>query len=173
MSLHFKTCRIRKTPIADIGWQHPLPAKDTLQRRHDPCDIQPPGLHRKVSLSCTKAEGQPHKISRCIRSKQQAPDSGDSCQAGQRRTKSYWTGQDKTPAERRSAMTWAQRLKRVFNIDVEICTHCGGPAKVIACVEDQQIIDKILSHLKKKDRLPSLPNVLPETRAPPSASLFY
>jgi hypothetical protein len=26
-------------------------------------------------------------------------------------------GQDKTPEERRTAMTWAQRLKRVFNID--------------------------------------------------------
>jgi hypothetical protein len=26
-------------------------------------------------------------------------------------------GQDKTPEERRSAMTWAQRLKRVFNIE--------------------------------------------------------
>jgi hypothetical protein len=63
--------------------------------------------------------------------------------------------QDKTDGERRAAMTWAQRLKRVFNIDVETCTHCGGPVKVIACIEDQQVIDKILSHLKKKDGLPS------------------
>jgi len=50
--------------------------------------------------------------------------------------------------------------------------HCGGSAKVIAdtsdrFIEDQQIIDKILFHLKKKDRLPSLPNALPETRAAP------
>jgi len=82
-------------------------------------------------------------------------------------------GQDKTPTERQSAMTWAQRLKRVFNIDVETCSHCGGPAKVIACIEDQQLIDKILSHLKKKDRLQSLPNALPETRAPPQTTLFH
>ena len=81
-------------------------------------------------------------------------------------------GQDKTP-ERRTAMTWAQRLKRVFNIDVESCAYCGGPAKVIACIEDQQLIGKILSHLKKKDRLPSLPNTLPETRAPPQTTLFH
>ena len=79
--------------------------------------------------------------------------------------------EDKTPDERRSAMTWAQRLKRVFNIDVEICSRCGGTVKVIAntsdrCIEDQQVIDKILFHLKKKDGLPS-PDVLPETRAPP------
>jgi hypothetical protein len=78
--------------------------------------------------------------------------------------------EDKTPDERRSAMTWAQRLKRVFNIDVKTCVHCGGSVKVIACIEDQQVIDKILSHLKKKDRLPSSPDALPETRAPPQVA---
>jgi hypothetical protein len=40
--------------------------------------------------------------------------------------------QDQTPAERRAAMTWAQRLKRVFNIDIETCRECGGAMKVIA-----------------------------------------
>jgi hypothetical protein len=34
-----------------------------------------------------------------------------------------------TPAERRAAMIWAQRLKRVFNIDIETCS---GTVKVIA-----------------------------------------
>jgi hypothetical protein len=70
------------------------------------------------------------------------------------------------PVERRTAMTWAQRLKRLFNIDVEACTHCGGSVKVIACIKDQQVIDMFLFHLKKKDGLPSS-DVLPETRAPP------
>lgn len=68
-------------------------------------------------------------------------------------------------------MTWAQRLKKVFNIDVETCAHCGGSVKVIACIEDQHVIDKILTHLKKKGSLPSIPNILPETRAPPQISL--
>lgn len=49
-------------------------------------------------------------------------------------------------------MTWAQRLKRVFNIDVESCPRCGGPVKVIACIEDQTVIDKILAHLRDKDQ---------------------
>ena len=57
---------------------------------------------------------------------------------------------DKTPAERHASMTWAQRLKRVFNIDVETCPSCGGPVKVIACIEEQDVIDKILAHLKEK-----------------------
>jgi hypothetical protein len=40
---------------------------------------------------------------------------------------------DPTPTERRASMTWAQRLKRVFNIDIETCRECGGTVKVIAC----------------------------------------
>ena len=37
---------------------------------------------------------------------------------------------EKTPAQPHVAMTWAQRLKRVFNIDVETCRVCGAAAKV-------------------------------------------
>ncbi|MBV2124874.1 MAG: hypothetical protein KUF75_06975 [Candidatus Thiodiazotropha sp. (ex Ctena orbiculata)] len=29
--------------------------------------------------------------------------------------------EDKTPEQRHQAMTWAQHLKRVFNIDVSVC----------------------------------------------------
>jgi len=36
-----------------------------------------------------------------------------------------------TSAERRAAMSWAQRLKRVFNIGIETC---GGRVKTIACI---------------------------------------
>ena len=47
-------------------------------------------------------------------------------------------------------MTWAQRLKRVFNIDIETCRECGGAVKVIACIEDPVVIEKILTHLNEK-----------------------
>jgi len=63
-------------------------------------------------------------------------------------------------------MTWAQRLKRVFNIDVETCSQCGGAMKVIACIEDQAVIDRILAHLGKA-RLSTASYRLPEPRAPP------
>jgi len=33
-------------------------------------------------------------------------------------------------------MTWAQRLKRVFQIHILTCEHCGGAVKVIAGIED-------------------------------------
>ena len=72
-----------------------------------------------------------------------------------------------TPAERRASMTWAQRLKRVFNIDIETCRECGGAVKVIACIEDPVVIRKILDHLKDKAE-PPVPTLLPESRAPPT-----
>jgi hypothetical protein len=49
-------------------------------------------------------------------------------------------------------MTWAQRLKRVFNIDIEVCSRCGGSVRVmpkalaalagqaLACIENQDAI---------------------------------
>jgi hypothetical protein len=43
-----------------------------------------------------------------------------------KKTKAANDKQDQTPAERRAAMTWAQRLKRVFDIDIETCVECGG-----------------------------------------------
>ena len=49
-------------------------------------------------------------------------------------------------------MSWAQRLKRVFNIDIDVCSRCGGSVKVIACIEDQHIIDKILAHLRDREQ---------------------
>ena len=55
-------------------------------------------------------------------------------------------------SERHVAMSWAQRLKRVFNMDIEVCGRCGGSVRVGACIEDQDIIDRILAHLREKEQ---------------------
>ncbi len=68
-------------------------------------------------------------------------------------------------------MTWAQRLKRVFNIDVTICQACGGAMKIIACIEDPEVIQKILTHLNGIASA-TAPISLPKARAPPQAGLF-
>jgi len=34
-------------------------------------------------------------------------------------------------------MTWAQRLKRVFRIDIETCEYCGGAVRIIAGIRLQ------------------------------------
>ena len=58
--------------------------------------------------------------------------------------------EEATPFERRAAMTWAQRLKRVFGIDIQTCPACGGAMRIIACIEDAQVIGKILAPLGAK-----------------------
>ena len=79
--------------------------------------------------------------------------------------------QDKSPEERRGSMNWAQRLKRVFDIDVEICDQCGGAVKVIACIKDPLVIKKIRDHLDKKMASDEQTR-RPQSRAPPQGSLF-
>jgi len=44
-------------------------------------------------------------------------------------------------------MSWAQRLKRVFAIDIETCPKCGGHLRVIASIEQPAVIERILDHL--------------------------
>jgi hypothetical protein len=52
---------------------------------------------------------------------------------------------DRTPAERHKAMTWAQRLARVFRIDVTRCEYCGGPVRIIASLTDPAVLGRILA----------------------------
>lgn len=81
---------------------------------------------------------------------------------------------EKMPEERHRAMAWMQRLKRVFNIDIETCERCGGKVKVIASIEDPAVIAHILKHLKQKGVLKTgiQPHELPQERAPPVMRLL-
>ena len=75
-------------------------------------------------------------------------------------------GQEQTPAERRASMSWAQRLKRVFNIDIETCRECGGAVRIIACIDDPVVIEKILTHLDQEGASAEVSRQ-PRCRAPP------
>jgi Zn-finger nucleic acid-binding protein len=44
-------------------------------------------------------------------------------------------------------ISWARLLKRVFDIDIEHCPHCGGNMKIIAVILERAAITKILNHL--------------------------
>jgi hypothetical protein len=80
-------------------------------------------------------------------------------------------GDERSPVEQHAAMTWAQRLKRVFSIDISICEECGGAVKVIASIEDPAVIKQILGHLQRKAVSKEF-DLLPESRAPPQIGLF-
>ena len=64
-------------------------------------------------------------------------------------------------------MTWMQRLKRVFAIDIATCPKCGGKLRVYRRalkrgIEDPDIIATILEHIRAREETqPSQP------RAPP------
>jgi hypothetical protein len=66
-------------------------------------------------------------------------------------------------------MTWAKRLKRVFDIDIDIetCIECGGDVKIIASIEDPAVIQKILAHLDGNANSAAT-ELLPGCRSPPS-----
>jgi hypothetical protein len=45
---------------------------------------------------------------------------------------------------------------------------------VIACIEDQDVIERILAHLRDKEQdTPTLPHLAPPTRAPPGTLPLY
>jgi hypothetical protein len=51
-----------------------------------------------------------------------------------------------------SPLSWAERLKRVFDIDISVCPLCGGTLRVIADVTDPDAIQTILAHLRQRAR---------------------
>jgi hypothetical protein len=46
-------------------------------------------------------------------------------------------------------LTWAQRLKRVFRVDIERCERCGGNVRIIGGIEDPAVVARILAPLEK------------------------
>lgn len=66
-------------------------------------------------------------------------------------------------------MTWAQRLKRVFSIDVESCVRCGKAVKVIAGIEEPALIERIPEHVRAKGANSAASLGPPSTEPPVSA----
>ncbi len=44
--------------------------------------------------------------------------------------------------------TWARLIRQVYEGDPLRCTRCGATLQVIAVIEDEEVIYRILSHLK-------------------------
>ena len=50
---------------------------------------------------------------------------------------------DATPC---APMNWMQRLRRVFDIDLRFCPHCGAELRVLAVITNPRVIATILEH---------------------------
>ena len=64
-------------------------------------------------------------------------------------------------------MTWAQCLKRAFNIDVSTCGHCGGTLWIVVSIEQPPVIRAILAHFEKHGALEKV-HYRQAARAPPA-----
>jgi hypothetical protein len=64
------------------------------------------------------------------------------------------TNDDVSPSPASVRISWARLLKRVFEIDIERCPHCGGNMKIIAALLEKAAITKILGHLGLPARVP-------------------
>jgi len=54
--------------------------------------------------------------------------------------------------------SWAQLIKRIYEVDPLVCPSCGSEMKVITFITEHDVVDAILRHLQRKE----------EARAPPS-----
>ena len=60
------------------------------------------------------------------------------------------------PASAPQRMSWGCLLKRVFDLDVERCTNCGGRLKITAAIVDPAVMTKILTHMHLPARTATL-----------------
>jgi hypothetical protein len=62
--------------------------------------------------------------------------------------------------------TWANLMRRAFELDVLACPRCGGRMALIATIEEPDVVRKILRHL-------GLPTEIPQPRPPPASAHFF
>jgi hypothetical protein len=64
-------------------------------------------------------------------------------------------------------MSWMQRLKRVFAIDLRECPWCGAPMCVIAEITEPPVIDQILEYIAAREAAKGT------ARDPPTANTAF
>ena len=47
--------------------------------------------------------------------------------------------------------SWAQLIKRIYEVDPLVCPSCGSEMKVIAFITEHEVVDAILRHLERKE----------------------
>ena len=45
---------------------------------------------------------------------------------------------------------WAELLRMIFKVDVEVCPRCGGEMRVLAFVTEHAVVTRILAHLARR-----------------------
>ena len=74
-----------------------------------------------------------------------------------------------TPQARAHRLSWAALLARVFDIDVTVCTACGGRMRIIATLTEAASIRRYIEGVG----LPADPPLIAPARPPPQQSLDF
>jgi hypothetical protein len=159
--------RLSVTPNGNVRYRLKTPYRDgTTHVIFEPLDFiaRPAALVPKPRVNLTRFHGVFAPNSRYrARVTPVKRGKGSPCRSTQ-------DSQQPTPTERRASMSWVQRLKRVFNIDIETCQDCGGAVRIIACIEDPAVIEKILAYLDTMTTSANAAQLLPSGTAPGNAA---
>ena len=88
-------------------------------------------------------------VSRGKRRRQDEADIGAAPPDG-RHVPSASAARDQSHDARALRRSWAQLIKRVYEVDPLVCPSCGSEMKVVAFIIDHAVVDKILRHLKRR-----------------------
>ncbi len=105
--------------------------------------VFPDGIHAAAGRTDTQTETAPDTVSRRARAECQVEITGRARAAAEDNS---GRGRLRARAQQAGALTWARLLKRVFDIDIEHCA-CGGKLKLIAVIEEPDVIEKTLKHI--------------------------
>jgi hypothetical protein len=54
------------------------------------------------------------------------------------------------PALRERRRRWAELLRRVFRVEVEVCPRCGGETRIVGFVTEPATVRRILAHFERR-----------------------
>jgi hypothetical protein len=58
--------------------------------------------------------------------------------------------EDTWPALRARRRRWAELMRMVFRVDVEVCARCGGSARIIGFITEPAVVARILARLAQR-----------------------
>ncbi len=125
------------------------------------CAVGTAGFRCQTGSSHSPARRKPHTVPRVLAS-------GSPFRAvitPRRRSNRLCDFGTRTEPQKRCAVFWIRRLKRVFRIDIEKCIYGSGIVNIPVRIQAPGVIPQILEHLKQKtalalDRTPQVPRIL-------------
>ena len=63
---------------------------------------------------------------------------------------------------------WAELIRRVYEVDPLVCPRCGSEMRVIGFITQPALIDRILEHLRRRDKIPRPPPLSAQLLATPA-----